>query len=72
MGIKGQGAGVQKEGTQSGQSVVQNMGYNALNKRIGYKNQDSSSITGVKADEKFALEGSGAFTKEKNISELAV
>ena len=48
------------------------MGYNALNKRLMHKNQDSSSITGVKADEKFAIEGQSAYTKEKNITELAV
>lgn len=34
--------------------------------------QDSASITGCKADEKFAIEGQSAFIKEKNISELAV
>jgi hypothetical protein len=39
------------------------MGYGAINKRIMYKNQDSSvcgSITGMKADEKFAIEGQSA------------
>lgn len=39
------------------------------------KQFDSSSITGVKADEKFAIEGASAaavFGKEKNIAELAV
>jgi hypothetical protein len=41
------------------------------NRRIMYKNQDSSSITGVKADEKFAIEGQSAYVKEKNVAELA-
>ena len=36
-----------------------------------YKNHDSSSITGCKADEKFAIEGQSAYVKEKNITELA-
>lgn len=35
------------------------------------KKLDSTSITGVKADEKFAIEGQSAYAKEKNIKELA-
>jgi hypothetical protein len=37
-----------------------------------FKKFDSTSITGVKADEKFGIEGSSAYTKEKIVSELAV
>ena len=36
-----------------------------------FKKFDSTSITGVKADEKFAIEGSSAYAKEKIVSELA-
>ncbi|CDW72990.1 leucine rich repeat family protein [Stylonychia lemnae] len=37
-----------------------------------FKKFDSTSITGVKADEKFAIEGASAYGKEKIVSELAV
>ena len=37
-----------------------------------FKKFDSTSITGVKADEKFAIEGSSAYVKEKIVSELAL
>jgi hypothetical protein len=30
---------------------------NSSNRRIGFKNNDSGSITGCKADEKFSIEG---------------
>ena len=36
-----------------------------------FKKFEAPSITGVKADEKFALEGSSAYAKEKVVSELA-
>lgn len=37
-----------------------------------FKKFDAPSITGVKADEKFSIEGSSAYAKEKVISELAI
>lgn len=36
-----------------------------------FKKFDAPSITGVKADEKFGIEGATAFAKEKVVSDLA-
>jgi len=43
-------------------------GSGVVNKRITFK--DNGSITGCKADEKFSIEGQGAFKKEKNVQDL--
>lgn len=46
----------------------------SASRRLNYKNngQDSGSITGCKADEKFVIEGQSAYLKEKNVAELAI
>lgn len=47
------------------------MGYGAISKRMEGKKQEISSITGIKFDDKFKVEGTNNYLKEKNISELA-